>query len=130
MESVYILLWIDRADHLVFIDMCRQRKLDKNTIYILSAIQFTDQRKELFFCSFLRQLIRKGSDPDIFTALLFISYIHGRSRIVANLNHSQGNFRSLRFQLRRFFFQFILNGKRNCLSVDNLCHTVLLKINR
>ena len=48
MESIDILIFGNGCDHLVFIDMVRQRELDQNTVDSIISIEFSYQIKQFF----------------------------------------------------------------------------------
>ena len=48
MESIDILIFGNGCDHLVLIDMVRQRELDQNTIDSIISIEFSYQIKQFF----------------------------------------------------------------------------------
>ena len=89
MEAVDVLVRINRGDHLLVVDMRRQRQLDENPVNRRIGVQLLDQRQHFGFGCVSRQLVLEAGHPGLDRLLALAPDIDLARRILADQHHGE-----------------------------------------
>ncbi|MNC33920.1 hypothetical protein D3C75_823310 [compost metagenome] len=89
MEAVNILLHSDSINDRFLLNMLRKRQLDKNSVNVVTAVQISHKREQLFLASRSSQSVHFGMEAQFYAGFLFIADIDLRSRIFTDKHDSK-----------------------------------------
>ena len=121
-ETVYILPGADRLEDLLFVDVFRERQLNKDSVNLRVVVKLVDLFKECLFGNRRGQLFRHGAKPYLLTSLSFHSHVDLRCGIFTDKDKRKPRRdASCRFEEFRSFLDFPLDLLSDLFSVDDLC---------
>ena len=88
-EAIHILLLTNPCDHLIRIDMFRQRQLDQNSVHRIVGIEVVDNFQQLLLRNVRRLANRRIQDTDLVGSLRLTRHIGYAARILTDQHHYQ-----------------------------------------
>ena len=86
MESVNVLFGNYSRDHLVLVDMLRERKLDDQAVYVAVRINIAYYFQQFFFRGLFGKTDNVGSESSVRARLFLVGYVCLAGGIVAYQN--------------------------------------------
>ena len=123
MKAIHVFLWRDGHENCLFVNSLGQRKLAEDTVDFLPLVQLLNECNELPLRCLLRQCVFLAEKAAFLAVFSFAVYIYTAGGVVAHNNHRQARSSGQGF---RCFFDFLLALLRQCLSIQNRCHSSVL----
>ena len=130
MESVHVLGGVDRVQHLLAVDLLRQRKLHQDAVHRRIGVELFDQRQHLALRRVLGKLVIERAHAGFDRLLRLVAHVDGARRILADQHDREARHDAERRDAPHFGRDRGAQLGRDRLSVDDSArHEVFLLVN-
>ncbi|ARF89629.1 uncharacterized protein BCN122_II2886 [Burkholderia cenocepacia] len=127
METINILVDIDRFDDPPHVDVGRQWQLNQNAVNALIGVQPMNQLEHIPLCRRRWQHVALAANPTLLAGAQLVTYVHCRGWVIADQHHSEPWLMPGLAKSRGAFAHGRAQPVRQCKSINQLRrHTIFL----